>query len=84
MPGEKQSWFDDPRKCLFSQTTLNEWNQLSTDYVHASTVGMFKNRIDRYLVRTVSPCWTRHKPNGPLFTIVVDCPAHLYENVGKK
>ena len=31
---------------------MNEWNKLSTtDCVHASSVNMFKNRIDRYPVK---------------------------------
>ena len=29
----------------------NEWNKLSADCVHSSSVNMFKNRIDNYLVR---------------------------------
>ena len=35
----------------FSQRTVNEWNKLSADCVHSSSVNMFKNRIDNYLVR---------------------------------
>ena len=27
------------------------WNNLSTDCVHASSVNMFKNKIDKYLVK---------------------------------
>ena len=27
------------------------WNNLSTDCVHASSVNMFKNQIDKYLVK---------------------------------
>ena len=27
------------------------WNILSADYVHASSVNMFKHRIDKYLVK---------------------------------
>ena len=27
------------------------WNKLSTDCVHASSVNMFKNKIDKYLVK---------------------------------
>ena len=40
------------RKYSFSQRTVNEWNKLSADFVHSSSVNMFKNRIDNYLVRT--------------------------------
>ena len=27
------------------------WNKLSTDCVHASSVNMFKNKIDKYLAK---------------------------------
>ena len=40
----------DIRKFSFSQRTINVWNRLSTDCVHASSVNVFKNRIDKYLV----------------------------------
>ena len=35
------------------QTTvdINVWNKLSTDCVHASSVNMFKNKIDKYLAK---------------------------------
>ena len=42
----------DNRKYLFSQRTINEWNKLSSDCVTASSVNMFKNKVDTYL-RTV-------------------------------
>ena len=35
----------------FSQRTINVWNKLSEECVHASSVNMFKNRIDKYLVK---------------------------------
>ena len=35
----------------FSQRTINEWNKLSTDCVTASSVNMFKNKVDTYLRR---------------------------------
>ena len=38
----------DVRKCSFSQRTINVWNKLSK---HASSVNMFNNRIDKYLVK---------------------------------
>ena len=41
----------DVRKFSFSQRTINIWNNLSTDCVHASSVNMFKNKIDKYLVK---------------------------------
>ena len=36
----------DIRKYSFSQRTINEWNRLSTDCVTASSVNMFKNKVD--------------------------------------
>ena len=41
---KKQSRLD-VRKFSFSQRTINIWNNLSTDYVHASSVNMFKNNL---------------------------------------
>ena len=41
----------DMRKYSFSQRVINEWNKLPNDCVNASSVNMFKNRIDRYLIR---------------------------------
>ena len=41
----------DMRKYSFSQRMINEWNKLPNDCVNASSVNMFKNRIDRYLTR---------------------------------
>ena len=46
---KKQSRLD-VRKYSFSQRTINVWNNLSTDCVHASSVNLFKNKIDKYLV----------------------------------
>ena len=37
-------------KYSFSQRTIKVWNTLSTDCVHAGSVNMFKNIIDKYLV----------------------------------
>ena len=34
----------DIRKYSFSQRTVNEWNRLSTDWITASSVNMFKNK----------------------------------------
>ena len=39
------------RKFSFSQRTINVWNQLSEEGVHASSVNMFKNIIYKYLVK---------------------------------
>ena len=36
----------------FSQRTINVCNKLSTECVHASSVNMFKNKIDKCLVKT--------------------------------
>ena len=47
---KKQSRLD-VRKYSFSQRTINAWNKLSTDCVHATSVNVFKNRIDKYLVK---------------------------------
>ena len=44
---KKQSRLD-VRKFSFSQRTMNVWNKLSTECVHASSVNMFKNKIDKY------------------------------------
>ena len=38
----------DMRKNSFSQRVINEWNKLSNDCVNASSVNMFKNKIDKY------------------------------------
>ena len=38
----------DIRKFSFSLRTVNEWNRLSADCVGASSVSMFKNKIDIY------------------------------------
>ena len=48
---KKQSRLD-VRKFSFSQRTINVWNKLSEECVHASSVNnMFKNRIEKYLVK---------------------------------
>ena len=41
----------DIRKHSFSQRTINEWNKLSRVCVTASSVNMFKNKVDTYLRR---------------------------------
>ena len=41
----------DMRKYSFSQRVINEWNKLPNDCVYGRCVNMFKNRIDRYLIR---------------------------------
>ena len=47
---KKQSKLD-VRKFSFSQRTINVGNKLSTECVHANSVNMFKNKIDKYLVK---------------------------------
>ena len=48
---KKQSRLD-VRKFSFSQRTINVWNKLSTECVHANSVNiMFNNKIDKYLVK---------------------------------
>ena len=47
---KKQSRLD-VRKFSFSQRSVNVWNKLSTECVHAGSVNVFKNRIDKYLVK---------------------------------
>jgi hypothetical protein len=39
----------DIRTFSFSQRTINEWNRLSADCVGASSVNMFKTKIEIYL-----------------------------------
>ena len=41
----------DIRTFSFSQRTVNEWNRSSADCVGASSVNIFKNKIDLYLRR---------------------------------
>ena len=55
---KKQSRLD-VRKLSFSQRTINVWNKLSTECVHASSVNVFKNRIDKYLVK--GGCWSNFR-----------------------
>ena len=47
----KKQFRIDIRKFSFSQRTVNERNRLSADCVGASSVNMFKNKIDMYLRR---------------------------------
>ena len=41
----------DIRQFSFSQRIVNEWNKLSAHCVGASSVNIFKNKIDKYLRR---------------------------------
>ena len=36
----------DIKKYSFSQRTINEWNKLSTDCVNASSMNVFKNKVN--------------------------------------
>ena len=47
---KKQSRLD-VRKFSFSQRTINVWNKLSSECVHASSVIMVNNIIGKYLVK---------------------------------
>ena len=40
------------RKYAFSQRTINEWNRLPGECVNATSVNMFKNKIDNYFKRS--------------------------------
>ena len=39
------------RKCSFSQRVINEWNKLPNNCVNASSMNMFENIVDIYLIR---------------------------------
>ena len=55
----------------FTQRTINVWNKLSTDCVHASSVNMFENRIDKYHVRSGYTMWTLDKPMASLSAAII-------------
>ena len=40
----------DIRKYTFSQRVVNDWNKLPEEY--ATSVNIFKNRIDQYFLKT--------------------------------
>ena len=62
----------DMRKYSFSQRVINEWNKLPNECVNVSSVNMFKDRIDIYLIRagyTYMIKWlTLDKPMASLST----------------
>ena len=61
----------DIRKYSFSQRTINEWNKLSTDCITASSVNMFKNRVDTSQeggLNVDEHCWTLNKSMASLST----------------
>ena len=41
----------DIKKYALSQRTINEWNKLTMNCVTASSVNIFKNKVDTYLRR---------------------------------
>ena len=49
-PVKEQSRLD-VRKYSFSQRTITVWNKLSTNCVHASSINMLMNRIDKCLAK---------------------------------
>ena len=42
----------DIRKYMFSQRVVNDWNKLPEECINATSINMFKNRIDQYFVKT--------------------------------
>ena len=62
----------DSRKYSFSQKKINGWNKLYTGCVTASSVNMFKDKVDTYLRRagytSMKTVWTLDKPMASLST----------------
>ena len=54
---KKQSRLD-VRKFSFSQRTINVWNKLSAECVHASSVNMFNNIIDKRVKHKIREGYT--------------------------
>ncbi len=54
--GNKRPYQPQHSLCLFSQSTVNEWNILLADCVHSSNMNMFKNRTVNYLARAGYTC----------------------------
>ena len=44
----KSHAFKRPRINAFSQTVVNDWNDLSSDIITAPSIIEFKNRLDKY------------------------------------
>ena len=42
----------DIRKYTFSQRVLNDWKKLPEECINATSVNMFKNKIDQYFLKT--------------------------------
>ena len=49
--GHKAALVKEQCRLDMRKRVINEWNKLPNDCVNASSVNMFKNRIDRYLMR---------------------------------
>ena len=59
----------DFRKYSFSKRTVNEWNKLSANCAHSSSVNiMFKNRIENDHID--SYMWTLDKQTASLFAAI--------------
>ena len=48
----------------FSQRVLSDWNRLPVECINATSVNMFKNRIDQYFLKTTRSiskvnCWNK-------------------------
>ena len=65
----------DIKKYSFSQRTVNEWNKLSTDCITASSVNMFKNKLDTYLRRTG---YTKMNTDGFSISQWLPCPLAIW------
>ena len=75
----------DMKKYSFSKRAINDWNKLSNNCVNASSVNMFKNKIDRYMIRagyTEIKNWTFDKPMASLLTCRMELVV-LDGNLGK-
>ena len=42
----------DIREYTFSQRVVNDWNKLPEECINATSVNLFKNKIDQYFVKT--------------------------------
>ena len=61
----------DMRKHSFSQRLVHEWNKLSNDCVNASSVNMFKNKID---ISDKGGLYIDDKIVGPPISQWLPCP----------
>ena len=37
---------------VLSESIVNDWNELSEECINATSINMFKNRIDQYFLKT--------------------------------